>query len=162
MTLRLHLQQATSLKLLPSRPQFRRWVLAALTGAKKFPLDSPSELTIRLVDEAESAELNSTYRHKKGPTNVLSFVFDSPPEINIPPYLGDIVICAPLVLTEAQQQHKPVLAHFAHLTIHGVLHLLGYDHETAQEANVMENLETTILGRLKIADPYIQSYDEKS
>ncbi|HVV68392.1 MAG TPA: rRNA maturation RNase YbeY [Gammaproteobacteria bacterium] len=154
MTLRLHLQHATSLKPLPSRPQFRRWILAALAGAKKFPLESPRELTIRLVDEAESAELNSTYRHKKGPTNVLSFVFDSPSEVNIPIYLGDLVICAPLVLTEAEQQQKPILAHFAHLTIHGVLHLLGYDHETEQDANVMENLETTILGQLKIADPY--------
>jgi probable rRNA maturation factor len=158
MTLRLHLQQATLLKPLPSRPQFRRWVLAALTGAEKFstPIDSKTsrELTIRLVDEVESAELNSTYRHKQGPTNVLSFSFDSPAAIDVPAYLGDLVICAPLVLTEAEQQQKSLSAHFAHLTIHGVLHLLGYDHETELEAQVMEALETTILAQLRIADPY--------
>ncbi len=155
MKLSLHLQQATDHEQLPSRYQFRRWVLAGLAGAKKLPVDASSfELTIRLVDQTESAELNSTYRNKQGPTNVLSFSFEPMPG-ELPAYLGDLVICTPVVFTEAEQQNKSWLAHFAHLTIHGVLHLLGYDHETEAQAAIMEPLEVEVLKGLGIADPYV-------
>jgi probable rRNA maturation factor len=151
MKLRLHLQPATKEKYLPTRAQFRRWFLSGLAEVK--PLADSFELTIRLVDEAESAELNSTYRHKSGPTNVLSFSFGHS-LTESPVYLGDLIICAPLVAKEAEQQQKNLTAHFAHLTVHGVLHLLGYDHETESQAEVMESLEISILNQLGIADPY--------
>ena len=133
---------------IPTPAQFEAWVAAALAGRRE-----EAELSIRVVEEAEGAELNQTYRHRAGPTNVLSFPFDSPAEFEIP-LLGDVVICAPVVAREAREQHKPVLAHWAHLTVHGSLHLLGYDHETPAEAQEMETLETAVLAGLGIADPY--------
>ncbi|MCB1807111.1 MAG: rRNA maturation RNase YbeY, partial [Candidatus Competibacteraceae bacterium] len=121
-----------------------------------------TELTIRLVDEAESSMLNESYRHKQGPTNVLSFPFEAPiPEIDMP-LLGDIVICVPVVEHEAAEQNKPLMAHWAHLVIHGVLHLQGYDHQTETEADVMEALEVTLLDRLGFPDPYRDSIDDIS
>jgi len=110
-------------------------------------------LTIRLVGEEESRELNARYRGKDGATNVLSFPADLPKEIGIA-LLGDIVICAPLVAQEAKVQAKPVMSHWAHLTIHGVLHLLGHDHEQKQEAELMESIEIGLLQTLDIRNPY--------
>lgn len=132
----------------PDEHAFSEWVTAALQGRR-----DNAELTIRVVDENESAELNNTYRHKSGPTNVLSFPFEAPTVIESE-LLGDIVICADVVAREAQQQGKPVMAHWAHMTVHGVLHLLGYDHQTESEASDMEMLETQILKDLGYANPY--------
>jgi probable rRNA maturation factor len=112
-----------------------------------------SALVLRLVDRSESESLNSRYRGKGGPTNVLSFAADLPEEVALP-LLGDIVICAPLVAEEAAGQGKAERDHWAHLVVHGVLHLLGYDHQDPAEAQRMEKLEVEILNQLGIADPY--------
>jgi len=113
---------------------------------------SPS-ITIRIVDVAEAKQLNETWRHGNGPTNVLSFPFDYPPGVDIS-LLGDIVICAPLVAKEATEQHKSHNAHWAHLVIHGTLHLLGYDHIEEPQAQIMENIEIRILHKLGYPNPY--------
>ena len=149
MSLELDLQIALDLPGLPAVADFRRWAEAALAGAGH---DRAAELTIRVVDEAESAALNETYRRKSGPTNVLSFPFAAPSAI-AGPLLGDIVICAPVALREAVVQGKPSEAHWAHLVAHGVLHLLGYDHDEEQAA-AMEALEVRILAELGYGDPY--------
>ena len=112
------------------------------------------ELSLRLVDEAESADLNQRYRGKAGPTNVLSFPFEPPPGIKGPRYLGDLVICVPVVVREAAEQGKATEAHWAHLVVHGVLHLLGYDHLDETEAQEMEALETRLLANLGFPPPY--------
>ncbi len=115
------------------------------------------ELSVRLVDTDESAELNQTFRHKTGPTNVLSFPFDAPPGLpqqNDYRLLGDIVICAPLVAQEATQQDKSKQSHWAHLIIHGILHLLGYDHQNDNDAQEMERNEIRLLSHFEIPDPY--------
>jgi probable rRNA maturation factor len=135
---------------LPSAASFRRWVEAALHGAKR---RKPTELAIRIVDVDEGRALNHHYRGKDYATNVLSFPAELPPGIALP-LIGDLAICAPVVLREAAEQAKLPRDHWAHLTIHGVLHLLGYDHIDDAEANVMEALETRILAGLGIADPY--------
>lgn len=109
-------------------------------------------LCVRVVDQAESQALNHAYRGKAAPTNVLSFPADVPvPELAV---LGDVVVCAPVVRREAQDQGKPYHDHFAHMVVHGVLHLLGYDHQSATDAAVMERLEIQILDRFGIGDPY--------
>ncbi|MFO7640839.1 MAG: rRNA maturation RNase YbeY [Candidatus Competibacteraceae bacterium] len=149
MTLELDLQIALDLPGLPAETDFRRWAEAALAGAD---YRQDAELTLRIVNEAESAALNERYRHKPGPTNVLSFPFEAPPEIDST-LLGDIVICAPVVLREAIVQSKTPEAHWAHLVAHGVLHLLGYAHDEAQ-AEAMESLEIRILAGLGFPDPY--------
>ena len=139
---------------LPTRPQFRQWVLAALSGAgRRFD----SEVAIQLVDAAEGQVMNRQYRGKDYATNVLSFPADLPeglPEDFDFPQLGDLVICAPVVAREAAEQGKALGDHYAHLTIHGVLHLLGFDHVEEAEAEEMEALERQILASLGIADPY--------
>jgi probable rRNA maturation factor len=112
-----------------------------------------TELTIRIVDEAEIAELNSRYRKKNGVTNVLSFPFDAPAQVDIP-LLGDIVICAPVVRREASEQSKSVVAHWAHMVVHGTLHLLGFDHDEPGKAHEMEAMETRILADLGFDNPY--------
>jgi probable rRNA maturation factor len=134
---------------IPSRYYFQRWINTALQKHGK-----NSEIAIRIVDKNESAQLNKNYRHKVGPTNILSFPFDPPQGIQLP-LLGDLIICAPLVVQEAKQQHKEVLAHWAHLTIHGCLHLLGYDHIKLRDAKIMESLEVKILQQLGFKDPYL-------
>lgn len=144
----LDLQIATTAAALPSEAQFRLWVKTALQGRR-----DEAELTIRIVDDEEGAELNETYRGKQGPTNVLSFPFEAPPGVELP-LLGDIVICAPKVAREAAEQGKPLEAHWAHLTLHGCLHLLGYDHIEQEEAEAMEALETELLAALGYANPY--------
>ena len=134
---------------LPTEAQFMTWLEVVL------PQFQPvSEVTIRIVDEAESHELNLTYRGKDKPTNVLSFPFEAPPEIELP-LLGDLIICRQVVEKEAVEQSKTVEEHWAHMVIHGCLHLLGYDHIEDDEAEEMEGLETEILQNLGYADPYL-------
>ncbi|EEP99146.1 metalloprotease [Yersinia ruckeri ATCC 29473] len=117
-----------------------------------------SEVTIRVVDEAESHELNLTYRGKDKSTNVLSFPFEAPPEIELP-LLGDLIICRQVVEQEAVEQNKALLAHWAHMVVHGSLHLLGYDHIVDDEAEEMESIETEIMQGLGYPDPYISEKD---
>ena len=141
---------------LPSSTDFRHWTTATLTAleaAGDMPLPEETELCIRVVDEAESAQLNENYRHKPGATNILSFPFNGihGTAINL---LGDLAICAPLVKREAREQHKTAQAHWAHLTVHGVLHLNGYDHEEPAAAEQMEALEIRILDTLGFGNPY--------
>ena len=152
--LELDLQVASQAADLPSEAQFRAWCEIALRQRT-----ADSELTIRLVDESEGLELNHTYRQRDYATNVLSFPADVPDEMGgIPlldiPLLGDLVICVPVVEREALEQEKPPEAHWAHLVIHGCLHLLGYDHIDDAEAEEMEALERTLLAELGHPDPY--------
>jgi probable rRNA maturation factor len=135
---------------LPATVSFRQWVAAALQGARR---RKPAELSIRIVDIDEGRALNRDYRGKDYATNVLSFPAELPPGIDLP-LIGDLAICAPVVLHEAAEQSKLARDHWAHLTIHGVLHLLGHDHIEDAEAERMEKLETRILAGLGIADPY--------
>ncbi len=146
----VHLGYAVPRAGLPSATSFRRWAEAALRGAKR---RKPVELAIRIVDLDEGRALNRAYRSKDYATNVLSFPAELPPGVALP-LIGDLAICAPVVLREAVEQAKLPRDHWAHLTIHGVLHLLGYDHLEDGEANVMEALETRILADLGIANPY--------
>jgi len=145
----LSVERASAAPAQPGEVELRKWVEAALKGRCE-----PAELSIRIVDEAESAELNSHYRGKQGPTNVLSFLAELPAGVPVP-LLGDLVICAPLVVREAREQGKPAEAHWAHLVVHGCLHLLGFDHEDEAEAVEMESLERAILAGLGYADPYL-------
>lgn len=134
----------------PTEQQFHLWASTALAE-----IAEDCELSIRLVSEAESAELNSTYRGKDTPTNVLSFPFESPIPLT-PRLLGDLVLCVAVVEREATEQNKTVEAHWAHLLVHGCLHLLGYDHLEDDEAEQMEALEVQILQQLGIENPYIE------
>jgi probable rRNA maturation factor len=144
----LELQIATTIENLPTAAQFQTWIDAALADQ-----DQELEVVIRLVDEAESAELNQEYRGKNGPTNILSFEFEVPDGLPLN-LLGDLVICAPLVEKEALEQSKLLENHWAHLVIHGVLHLRGYDHIDETEAEEMEAKEVKILQQLNIPNPY--------
>jgi probable rRNA maturation factor len=135
---------------IPAANSFRRWVAAALDGRIR-----EADLAIRLVDAREGKSFNRHYRGKDYATNVLSFPAELPEGVKLP-LLGDLVICAPVVAREAAEQGKPLNAHYAHLTVHGVLHLLGWDHEDEREAECMEQLEREILATLGIADPYLE------
>jgi len=142
---------------LPAAVSFRRWVTAALSGRIR-----EADLAVRLVDEAEGRALNRHYRGKDYATNVLSFPADIAEGVKLPkgvkmPLLGDLVLCAPVVVREAREQGKRLNDHYAHLTVHGALHLLGWDHEDAREAECMEALEREILAGLGIADPYLDA-----
>ncbi|WP_288061658.1 rRNA maturation RNase YbeY [Rodentibacter caecimuris] len=149
-TLLIDLQIATeNTQGLPTESQITQWTTAAVQ-----PESDNVEMTVRIVDEAESHELNLTYRGKDRPTNVLSFPFDCPDEVELP-LLGDLVICRQVVESEAIEQEKPLMAHWAHMVVHGSLHLLGYDHIEDQEAEEMESLETQIMQNLGFADPYL-------
>jgi probable rRNA maturation factor len=132
----------------PDYEQFVVWVNAALDN-----VDTDSEITIRVVDETEGAQLNEAWREKNGPTNVLSFPAELTEEIQ-PKLLGDIVICAQVVAREAGEQGKTAEAHWAHMVIHGTLHLLGYDHIDNKDAERMESLEIEILHTLDLDNPY--------
>ena len=134
---------------LPTVEQIEQWATAAVQ-----PQSDEVEMTERIVDEAESHELNLNYRGKDRPTNVLSFPFECPDEVELP-LLGDLVICRQVVEREAQEQEKPLMAHWAHMVVHGSLHLLGYDHIEDDEAEEMESLETQIMTELGFADPYL-------
>ena len=133
----------------PTSAQFECWVSAALEGAQA----EPAAVSLRVVDEPEGAALNEAWRGRAGPTNVLSFPADlsENPAVRI---LGDLVLCAPVVRREARAQRKGQRAHWAHLVIHGTLHLLGYDHEDDGDAQVMEALEREVLSSLGFPDPY--------
>jgi probable rRNA maturation factor len=138
---------------LPSAPSFKRWAAAACEGRIL-----KADLAIRLVDAKEGLALNRHYRGKDCATNVLSFPAEIPEGVVMPmPLLGDLVICAPMVAREAREQGKPLNAHYAHLTVHGVLHLLGLDHDDDREAEAMELFEREILAGLGYADPYTES-----
>mgnify|MGYP003385144770 FL=1 len=142
------LQIACDDKAIPEKIDFQRWVEAALV-----PYDKPFELTVRLVNIEESRELNHQYRGKDKATNVLSFPFDVPEGIELD-LLGDLVICVDVVEQEAKEQQKNVNAHWAHMTVHGCLHLLGFDHIEDDEADEMEALETKIITGLGYPAPY--------
>jgi len=148
MSPRVEIQRATQQAGLPADGELTAWARAALPAEQ-----AGAELVIRLVDEAESRRLNHQYRGKNSPTNVLSFPFEAPPEVPSP-LIGDLVICAPVVAREAREQGKRERAHWAHMVVHGVLHLLGYDHQTADEAARMEGRERRILQDLGLPDPY--------
>jgi probable rRNA maturation factor len=140
-------QYALSAPNLPSAAQINAWAAAAAFNLNQM------EVVARVVGDAESAQLNQTYRQQSGPTNVLSFPFEPPPgvEVNL---LGDLVLCAPVIVREAREQGKPALAHWAHMIVHGMLHLQGYDHQTDGEAHDMETREREIMERLGFENPY--------
>ena len=143
----VHVQYGVPRRGVPAPASFRRWVFAALGRRRR------AEVTVRVVGRAEGTDLNERYRGKAVPTNVLAFPFEAPAGLR-GAWLGDLVICAPLVAEEAAAQGKGLSDHWAHLVIHGILHLLGYDHQGEAEAAEMENLEVTLLRRLGVADPY--------
>ena len=136
------IQYASEADNIPSASQFRKWAKAALRVN--------TEVTIRIVDAEEGQMLNNTYRGKDYATNVLTFPLTEEPYL-----MGDIIICAPVVAAEAVAQHKSLEAHYAHLTVHGILHLHGYDHEIEAQAELMEGLETAIVTKLGYASPYL-------
>ena len=140
--LSLHFQCPSIDVLLPNKKHFKKWASATLRVN--------TDVTIRIVDEAEGRALNLAYRGRDYATNVLTFTLTETPHL-----IGDIVICAPVVASEALTQNKALIAHYAHLTVHGVLHLHGYDHENEYQAALMEGLEISILHKLGYANPYI-------
>lgn len=133
---------------LPAASSFRKWVAAALEHRIL-----RADVCLRLVDEREGRSLNRHYRGKNYATNVLSFPAEIPENVKLP-LLGDIVLCAPVIAREAREQHKPLNAHYAHLTVHGILHLLGFDHDDEREAEIMETIERGVLATLGLPDPY--------
>ncbi len=145
----LDLQVASQSSSIPDAASIQLWLdkVYSAQGLKQ------QEITIRIVDESESQQLNLAYRGKDTPTNVLSFPFEAPVGIEVD-LLGDLVVCAPVVEREAQQQNKPILHHWAHMIVHGTLHLLGHDHIKDEEAVQMESLEVELLSQLSIDDPY--------
>ncbi len=150
MKIKLAMQNASASRRVPAKAVVKRWAAAALEGRRKQP-----RLSLRIVDGAESADLNERYRGKAGPTNVLSFPFEPPPGLPDPqPFIGDLAICAPVVEREAVEQGKSLEAHWAHMVVHGILHLLGHDHLDEGEAQEMEALETRILQELGFPAPY--------
>ena len=152
MKLLLTLQYLSESKYLPTEDQMTLWITTAITGRQELSLQEP-EITVRIVGTDESAELNQQWRQKSGPTNVLSFPYaddDFSGDL-----LGDLVICAPVVEREAAEQDKSLESHWAHMVIHGSLHLLGYDHIDDSEAEEMEAIETGILQNLGYANPYL-------
>jgi probable rRNA maturation factor len=151
MKLRLSVQYGVARAGLPTDSALRCWAHAALKGLRRRRV----ALGLRIVGDAESASLNGRFRRKSNPTNVLSFPFEAPPGTRSD-ILGDLVICAPVVRREARAQRKPVNAHWAHMVVHGILHLRGYDHRKRQDAAVMEKMEIRLLKELGYANPYIQ------
>ncbi len=148
MSLKLDVQYATQSPDVPDKTALAQWARAALAGAP-----TSAEVTVRIVDEPESAALNERYRRKQGATNVLSFPYDEPPAAD-GRLSGDLVICAPVVQREARAQGKPETAHWAHMVVHGIMHLRGYDHIDEQEAARMEGLEVEVLRKLGFPNPY--------
>lgn len=146
----IELQIASDSKNIPTLEEFHIWADTVLVNQPEV-----CELVVRVVDEAEMSELNQMYRHKSGPTNILSFPFEKPPGLALEfDLLGDLVICAPTLEKEALEQGKQLEQHWAHIFIHGILHLLGYDHVIEAEADEMEALEIKILLKLQISNPY--------
>lgn len=144
--LAIYIQIVTELVNVPAKSQFKKWAKAALRV--------DTEVTIRVVDAQEALELNSQYRGKDYATNVLTFVLTETPVL-----MGDIIICAPVVAAEASAQSIDLMAHYAHLTVHGMLHLSGFDHENEYQAELMEGLEVQILAKLGYANPYLITED---
>ncbi len=140
--IKLTLQNASTAEQIPSKIQFKKWA--------KNTIRVDTEVTIRIVDEDEGRALNSQFRGKDYATNVLTFPLTEEPHL-----MGDIVLCAPIVASEAKMQHKSLEAHYAHLTVHGVLHLHGYDHQIDEQAALMESIEVTTLQKLGYANPYL-------
>ncbi len=140
--LKFSFQNASLANNIPSKAQFAKWIKATLRV--------DTEVTIRIVDTDEGRELNSMYRGKDYATNVLTF-----PLTDTPHLMGDIIICAPVVEHEAEAQQKTLTAHYAHLTVHGILHLHGYDHETEAQAELMEGIETAVVTKLGYPSPYL-------
>ncbi|WP_456296050.1 rRNA maturation RNase YbeY [Vibrio sp. AK197] len=150
MSIELDLQLAVETELgLPQADQVQRWLEAAI-----LPIKDEAEVTVRIVDSEESQSLNRDYRGKDKPTNVLSFPFEAPPGIELS-LLGDLVICRQVVEKEADEQQKPLISHWAHMVVHGSLHLLGYDHIEDDDAEVMESLESKIMQEMGFDDPYL-------
>lgn len=150
MSITLDLQLASKAPNLPTEAQFQQWLEAAI-----LPFQEIAEVTVRIVDEEESQQLNFDYREKDKPTNVLSFPFELPPGVEELPLLGDLVICAQVVAVEAAEQGKELDHHWAHMVVHGCLHLLGFDHINDADAEEMEAEEILILQQLGIKNPYI-------
>lgn len=144
--LSLAVQYACDASPVPTRAQFRRWI--------KFALRRDASITLRIVDEQEGRKLNNKYRGKDYATNVLTFVYDHAEPRDSNPLSGDVVICAPVVAREAAEQHKDLLAHYAHLAIHAALHLQGHEHDSDADAAEMEASETAIMLKLGYPDPY--------
>ena len=147
-------QRAVTSLEIPDDDQFRAWIDAVEAAPNR-----RYRLTIRIVDEAEAQRFNREYRNRDYATNVLSFPAELPdglPAEVRESELGDLLMCAPVVVREAREQHRPAVDHWAHLTIHGLLHLLGYNHQQPEEAATMEALETEILAKLGISDPYVE------
>jgi probable rRNA maturation factor len=151
MKLQLSVQYGMARAGTPAGSTLRRWAHAALKSLRRRRV----VLGVRIVGNAESAALNGRFRHKSYPTNVLSFPFEAPPGTRSD-ILGDLVICAPVVRREARAQRKPANAHWAHMLVHGILHLRGYDHRNRQDAAVMEKMEIRLLKELGYGNPYIQ------
>ncbi len=149
MSIEVAVQYAIDWPNLPNESQLRLWVKTALRGLKE-----NAKLTIRIVGEDEGTQLNEQWRKSKGSTNVLSFTYEEKPEI-MPNLLGDIVVCAPVITKEAKEQYKSIDAHWAHMIVHGVLHLNGFDHLNPKDADYMENLEIKILKELNYNNPYL-------
>ncbi|AMO58339.1 hydrolase [Endozoicomonas montiporae] len=147
----IDIQIASDSSSLPSEEDFQLWAEAAV-GTHR----DEAEISLRIVDTEEGAELNQQWRQKQGPTNVLSFPSDLPAELELP-LLGDLVVCAPVVEREAGEQKKSLQAHWAHMIVHGTLHLLGYDHIDDNEAEEMEALETNVVKSLGFPDPYAET-----
>jgi len=153
----LDIQRIAEVGWQPDEQELQAWVDAALSD-----FGQDTEIVVRIVDEQEIAELNACYRHKQGPTNILSFPFEMPEgidgiELNL---LGDLVICAAIVEKEAREQGKQLAHHWAHIVVHGVLHLLGYDHIDDDEAELMESREIAILKQLNINNPYDEAIEK--
>jgi len=149
MSIEVAVQYAIDWPDLPDENQLKLWVKTALEGFQE-----NAELTIRIVDVDEGTQLNERWRKSQGPTNVLSFSHEGEAKI-VPNLLGDIVVCAPVVAREAKEQNKNIDAHWAHMVIHGVLHLNGFDHIKPEDADTMENLEIKILEELNYNNPYL-------
>lgn len=148
MKIKVDIQRATNTPDIPENRQLRKWARTALSD-----YDKDAELTIRIVDEEEGTELNRKWRKAKGPANVLSFSYEDNNRI-AGGLLGDIIICAPVIRREALEQKKSLASHWAHMVIHGTLHLLGYDHIKTEDAREMERLEIRLLESLGYTDPY--------
>lgn len=158
MTLLIDTQNPEGYSTIPGEPDLLRWAQAAWQSSGE------AGVVVRIVSEVESCELNRDYREKDYPTNVLSFPYDAPPiplDDDETEYLGDLVICQPVLEREAAEQGKTLSQHWAHMLIHGLLHLQGYDHITDEEATEMESLETSILDELGFPDPYQLPVEEK-
>ena len=149
MHLEIDVQYASNAPKIPPRQKFRQWAEIALQARKE-----DTEFTVRIVNEAESAQLNERWRKHSGATNVLSFPCKGVKQF-VPELLGDIVMCAPVIIQEAIEQSKTTEAHWAHIFVHGILHLQGYDHILPKESEYMEQLETNIMKKLGYQNPYI-------